>query len=170
MSSGFHCTTCGAFHASLPTSYGAVAPDIWLALPEAEREERAVLSSDQCIVDGHYFFILGRLEIPLDGASAPFSWLVWVSVSKTDFGRANDLWETSGRETEPPYDGWLCTSLPCYPDTLRLKVKLHTRPVGQHPFVELEPTEHPLYLEQHDGINQQRVQAIAEALIHSTDE
>ncbi|MBB5018588.1 hypothetical protein HNQ59_001879 [Chitinivorax tropicus] len=167
---GYQCNTCGAYHATLPTSYGAVAPDVWLALPEAEREERAVLSSDQCIVDGHYFFILGRLEIPLNGEAEPFSWLVWVSLSKADFGRANELWETAGREVEPPYDGWLCTSLPCYPSTLRLKVKVHTRPVGHRPFVELLPCDHPLYLEQRDGVDLTRVQALAEALMHAEGE
>jgi hypothetical protein len=42
-------------------------------------------------------------------------------------------------------------------------------PVGQRPLVELEPTEHPLAVEQRQGISMQRVQAIAEALLHPPD-
>ncbi|MGW1264432.1 DUF2199 domain-containing protein [Streptomyces drozdowiczii] len=32
--------------------------------------------------------------------------------------------------------------------TLNLKTRVHTRPVGDRPFVELEPTDHPLAIEQ----------------------
>jgi hypothetical protein len=77
------------------------------------------------------------------------------------------FWETPGREKEPPYFGWLCTSLPLYPETLLLKTNVHTRPVGQRPFVELQPTEHPLAVEQRNGITMDRVREIAEALLHS---
>ena len=40
------------------------------------------------------------------------------------------------------------------------------RPVGQCPWVELEPTDHPLALEQREGITLARVQEIAEKILH----
>ncbi|MEU6973410.1 DUF2199 domain-containing protein [Kitasatospora aureofaciens] len=40
--------------------------------------------------------------------------------------------ETEGRETEPPYFGWLTTELPIYsPSTLNPKKMAHTRPIGE---------------------------------------
>ncbi|MCI4339810.1 MAG: DUF2199 domain-containing protein, partial [Thermoplasmata archaeon] len=48
-----------------------------------------------------------------------------------------------------------CTSLPLYPDTLLLKTHVHTRPIGQRPFVELEPTDHPLSVERADRLDRE---------------
>ena len=147
-------------------SYGPNAPALWYTMPEEERDKRAELTSDLCFIDDKYFFILGRLEIPVLDAKEVFAWLVWVSLSEKSFARTMVLWEIAGRESEPPFFGWLSTSLPCYPDTLHLKTNVHTRPVGERPFVELEPTDHPLAIEQREGITMKRVQEIAEEVLH----
>ncbi|WP_435863630.1 DUF2199 domain-containing protein [Streptomyces tendae] len=71
-------------------------------------------------------------------------------------------WDRPGREAEKPYFGRLTTDLPVYPaTTLNLRTRVHTRPVGERPFVEPEPTEHPLAIEQHTGIGPERVREIA---------
>ena len=146
--------------------FGPEAPAVWFDVPEDQRLHRAELSSDQCIIDGEHFFIRGRLEIPVHGLGVPFCWLVWVSLSTLNFERASELWQAHGRETEPPYFGWLSSVLPGYPNTLNLKSNVHTRPVGQRPFVELEPTDHPLALEQRHGISQERMRQIVERALH----
>ena len=152
----------------LPFSYSSPAPGMWFEIPEDEREERVQLSSDQCIIDNKYYFILGRVEIPVTETNELFAWLVWVSLSEQNFLRATELWETEGRETEPPYFGWLQTALPCYPETtMNLATNVHTKPVGERPFIELEPTNHPLAVEQRNGISIARVQEIAEMCLHS---
>ncbi len=163
---GFRCRSCGEFHDVLPMHYGAAAPALWFMVPAAERELRCVLSSDQCIIDDKHFFVVGNLEIPVAGVGERFSWDVWVSLSDKNFTRACELWERPGRESEPPYFGWLTTSLPCYPNTLNLKTRVHTREVGRRPYVELEPAEHPLAVEQREGITMARVQEIAELILH----
>ncbi len=77
------------------------------------------------------------------------------------------MWDTVGREAEQPYFGWLTTDLSAYsPTTLNLKTRVHTRPVGERPFVELEPTGHPLAVEQRTGITWDRVREIAETVRH----
>jgi hypothetical protein len=146
--------------------YGAEAPIQWFSLPAAERDRRCLLSSDQCIIDDQHFFIVGNLEIPVSGLKERFSWDVWVSLSAKSFARACELWEQRGRESEPPYFGWLSTVLPGYHDTVNLKTLVHTREVGRRPFIELEPTDHPLAVEQREGITQERVQEIAELVLH----
>jgi len=162
----YTCKTCGQIHEGLPLSCGAEAPYYWYGLTEKERKRRASLSSDQCIIDDKYFFVLGRLEIPILNSNEIFCWLVWVSLSEANFERASKLWHKEGREKEPPYFGWLGTFLPGYPETVGLKTNVHTRPVGERPYVELEPTNHPLATEQRDGITWGRVQSIAEEILH----
>jgi hypothetical protein len=47
-----------------------------------------------------------------------------------------------------------------------LKTRVHTQAVGKRPLVEMEPTDHPLAVEQRTGITLARVQEIAETLLH----
>ena len=163
---GYYCATCGEYHPGPPLSYSTEAPHQWFAIPPEERDIRAELTSDQCIIDGQHFFMRGQLELPIIDYSEPFVWGVWVSLSEENFWRATDLWDQVGRENEPPYFGWLCTALPDYPDTLNLRSMLHTRSVGDRPCVELEPTDHPLAVEQKNGITINRVREIAETVLH----
>lgn len=167
---GYHCRACGTFHDDLPLHYGAPAPYVYFTIAEEQRDERALLSSDQCVIDDEHFFIVGNVDIPIIGSAELFSWDVWVSLSEKNFARASDLWTTPGRESEPPYFGWLSTLLPGYPSTLSLKTHVHTREVGRRPFVELEPTDHPLAVEQRTGITWERVQEIAELVLHPESE
>ncbi len=147
-------------------SLGSPAPAAWFDIPEADRDERAALSSDQCIIDDEHFFLLGQLHIPVLNSDQPFTWLTWVSVSEASFCRASDLWHTKGRESEPPYFAWVQSALPYLPGTLNLKAALRTQPLGERPLVQLEPSEHPLALEQHNGITMARVQEIVERSLH----
>lgn len=146
-------------------SYSTMAPDVWD--PSFESDQDCLLSSDQCVIKGQHFFIMGLIEIPVIGSQDVFSWGVWVSLSKDNFARALEVWNTEGREAEKPYFGWLSTELTLYPEsTTNLKTNAHTRPVGKRPFIELEPTDHPLAVEQRTGITQDRVREIAMAVLH----
>lgn len=163
---GFQCGRCGEWHGELPMHYGVAAPIHWFGIPEEERGDRCELTSDQCVIDGEHFFIVGNIDIRVADRDEPFSWDVWVSLSAKNFLRATELWHTPGRESEPAYFGWLSTRLPGYPDTVNLKTKAHTRKVGRRPFIELEPTDHPLAVEQREGITLDRVREIAETVLH----
>lgn len=170
---GYTCNVCGQYHDGLPYSYGSPAPDIVLAMDEKEQKRRVLLSSDQCEVKGQklfdekHYFILGNIDIPIIDSKDIFRWSIWVSLSKANYEKTCKLWEAEGREKEPPYFGWLCTSLPVYDlSTINLKTHVHTNPVGVRPFVELEPTDHPLAVEQRKGITLARVQEIAEIILH----
>ena len=90
---------------------------------------------------------------------------MWVSLSEKNFNQAVDLWEKPGRETEPPYFGWLNTDIPLYPNTPNLKTHVHTRPVGERPYIQLEPIDHPLAIEQREGITLARAQNLANHVI-----
>jgi hypothetical protein len=157
------CHCCGKRHNELPLAMGHDSPDPWLGLSDAERESRGEISSDTCIIDGRHFFVLGCLEIPLIDQADIFRWLVWVSVSKKSIERIVGLWETDIRDTEPPFFGWLSNNIPIYPNTFALKTNLYLRNHGTRPFIHLEPTDHPLAIEQREGISLQRVEEIVAA-------
>ncbi|MET8380805.1 DUF2199 domain-containing protein [Streptomyces microflavus] len=83
------------------------------------------------------------------------------------FSRAADLWDMPEQESKKPYFGRLTTDLPVHsPTALNLKTDVHPRPIGRRPFVELEPTDRPLAVEQRTGIAKDRVREIAAAVLH----
>jgi hypothetical protein len=155
----FKCTSCGEWHEGMPT-FGAHAPLYFYAIPVGEREMRCVLTSDTCVVDQELFFVRGCLEIPVDGATEPFIWGVWVSLSKANFDQFVSCIEKPNRSHIGPFFGWLSAEMPLYPSTENLKTRVHLRDNGVRPFIELEPTNHPLAIEQRVGITADRVAEI----------
>jgi hypothetical protein len=160
------CSKCGSTHSGIPDSYAYDAPWPWYTLPERERPSRVFLNDDYCVIDNEDYFIRGCLEIPVIGRTNPLIWGVWVSLSKANFERERQLVNDPIRVNEPPYFGWLSSRIQMYPDTFALKTNVHTRAVGLRPFIELQPTEHPLAVEQGTGISTQRLMEIAENFEH----
>ncbi|WP_438820849.1 DUF2199 domain-containing protein [Bacillus hominis] len=56
------------------------------------------------------------------------------------------------------------------PDTVSLKTMVHTREVGYKPYIELELTDHPLSIEQKNGIKLDRIREIAEEICAQNNE
>ena len=164
--SHFLCRSCGERHTQI-LCLGPDAPALVDRLPAEERDARVKLSGELCVVDDEQCFIRGRIVVPIVDHPESFVWLVWVSLSACNFDRTVELWEQSGRESEPPYFGWLSSDLPGFSlSTLNLKTHVHTQPVGQRPEIELEPTDHPLAVAQRQGVNLAQVQAWVELALH----
>ena len=159
------CRCCGKQFDTLPLDFACKAPDHWFDIPESGREGRRKLDSDLCVIDKD-MFVRGRLEIPVIGRDVHFVWGLWVSVSEESFMRILELWNASAIEIEKeaPKFGWLCNNISLYPPTMGLKTNLHLRSGGPRPSIELEPTDHPLAIEQRHGISPKRVEEIAAAL------
>jgi hypothetical protein len=160
------CRECGTSLPDVPLCYGADAPWRALGVTDSEFEKRVDLTADQCVVDEEQFFIRGHIEIPIIGSNDVFSWSVWCSLSHKSFIHACERWFEPERVRDAPYFGWLMTSLPTYPETLHLKTSVQSREVGRVPLVTVEPSDHPLSLEQNNGITRARVEAIAHQLLH----
>ena len=165
MNHAWTCGCCGKQFNTLPLDFACAAPDQWFQIPEAERESRARFSDDVCLIDDKDIFVRGCLEIPIIGKNDRFSWGVWVSVSRESYARIVELWNAPVIEDEPPKFGWLCNNMSVYPATLGLKTNLHLRDGGRRPLIQLEPTDHPLAIEQQTGISIKRVEEIAAALL-----
>jgi hypothetical protein len=145
----FDCSICGEQHNELP-DIGHDKPAHWWDIPEDERTERAELTSDTCIIDGEHFFIRGVIEIPIHEYHGSLGFGVWVSQKRENFQTYLDNWNTS---TIGPFFGWLCTWIEYYEeDTLLLKTMAHFRGEGLRPLIRVEPGEHPLAIDQYEGI------------------
>lgn len=166
---GFQCSRCDQYHDQLPLAYGPEAPALYFTIPKEEVSERAMLSPDLCVIDKEQFFVCGNLELPIIDSDDKFSWDVWVSLSKDNFTKVLDLWEEPTRDQEPPMFGWIANTLPGYPETQNLKANAHQRAVGIKPYIQLEPTDHPLAVEQLDGISMEQIQELAELILHASE-
>lgn len=160
------CSICGADHESVPLCFGADAP--WKALvPEEEFAQRVELSADQCVLDKKTFFIRGHIEIPIHDYDEPLAFSVWSSLSEDSFCHMTDRWNSPDRASDPPYFGWLSSAIPVYPSTINLKLSVQSRPPGLTPLFTTEPTDHPLALDQHNGISVERWHKLAHELLHA---
>jgi hypothetical protein len=163
----YTCATCGKTHEGLPLSFAADFPDMYANLSRDERDTRAVVGSDQCIIDQKWFFLRGCLEIPIMEQKEVFLWGLWASIREEVFDQIADCWELQGREEiRGPFKGRLANSLSIYPETLNLKLEIKLQPVGTRPLFVIEETGHPLASEQRGGISNHRALEIATLLLH----
>ena len=166
MTFSFKCTTCNQIHEGMP-SFGADAPTSYYDVPEDQRARRCDLGSDDCVIDGQSFFVRGCLEIPVHGQSQPFVWGVWISLSQTSFMEWLKCFDQKKRSHIGPFFGWLNASLRPYPETFNLKTNVRLRDDGTRPFIEVQPTNHPLAVEQRDGISEARLAEIYSLVMHA---
>lgn len=160
----FTCRCCGEVHEGIP-AFSSEAPDYWGGLTESQRRN-GFLDSDFCVTGQEHFYVRAMLYIPIRNTDHQFGWGVWGSLSKANFDRYRDLWKADDVSGEEPYFSYLSNTLPIYPDTMNLKTNLHLQPGGLRPFVELEPTDHPLAVDQRKGITLERAIEVAEMLLH----
>jgi hypothetical protein len=165
---GYTCRTCSQYHTGVPFSFAADFPDPYANLSKEERDTRATIGSDQCILDSKWFFLRGIIEIPVVGNDQPFLWGVWASIQEEIFDEISDCWEVEGRDEKyGPYKGRLANSLSIYPESLNLKLKIIVQPVGVRPLFVLEDDHHVLAMQQKSGISVQQAVELASFLLHS---
>ena len=135
-------------------------PGSFYAIPEEERATRCAVEEDACIVDRAEFYIRGLVEIHVHGTADPLVWGVWVSLSLASFTQWVDTFKESRRAHVGPFFGWLESKIGIYPETRGLKTSVHLRDEFQRPLIVLKPTDHPLAIEQREGIYVDRLAEI----------
>ncbi|MGW8566792.1 DUF2199 domain-containing protein [Isoptericola sp. NPDC055881] len=164
------CATCGTAHEGLAWVFGPAAPEPWLRASDAQRSQ-GELNADTCVlVDAAgttNYFVRGHIEIPVtDSDQGPFTWSIWVSLSEASMRTQVDHWNDPARADLAPMFAWLSTYLPYEPPTAPMAARLHSRPPGVVPWIELDPTlDHPLVHEQTHGITLHRVAEINRTLL-----
>lgn len=149
----------------MPT-FASDAPLYFYGIPEHERASRCELTSNTCVIDGKLFFVRGCIEIPVAQTNEPFIYGAWVSLSEQSYDDFVGCLDASRRAHIRPFFGWLSAELALYPSTENLKTRVHLRDNGIRPYIELEPTDHPLAVEQRNGITSDRVAEIYAFHVH----
>ena len=116
------------------------------------------LSEDFCVLEGRHFFVRATLQLPIRGSGGQqFGFGVWTTLSRLNFERYIETFDNGEQDGLGPWFGWFSNRLEGYPDTLSLKCQVHPMSGRQRPRVELEPTNHPLAVEQQSGVTFDRV-------------
>ena len=163
------CACCGKRFEGSP-SYAFNEPLHYLCLSPEEQQTRCELNSDFCIIrhDAQTdYFIRVCLEIPIHGLPEPFLWGVWVSISEKNFKRYADTCDTP--DEADSYFGWLSNEIPSCAETMKLKILSHPRRNNQRPWIEIEPSDHPLYHDWKNGITEEQAQAMMLKLMHRNE-
>ena len=154
----YRCAICGQEHGGLPDVV-MDRPDMWWDVPEDERDRRITCTTDTCIIDNEDFFIRGVIEVPIHDFSRAFGFGVWVSQKRENFETYVQNFDSA---EIGPFFGWLCNRITFYKeDSLFLKTMAKFRGQEARPRIELEPIDHPLAVDQREGISLDKAWEIA---------
>jgi hypothetical protein len=158
----WRCSCCGQTHGGL-FDLVLAKPDAW---PGADKPRpnwevatsSNILTEDFCILEGEHFFVRCLLRLPLvDKPDSSLTFCIWSTLSRANFDLYLDTFDGGEQGGLGPWFGWFSNRLIGYPDTFNLKCHVQPRADRQRPLIELEPTEHPLAIEQRAGITFDRV-------------
>lgn len=160
----YRCDACEKIHDGLP-DYAFDAPAPWHGATDEERAAGS-LDEDLCLVGGHRF-VRGTLDLPILGTRQRMSWGVWTSLSERSFDVVFDHWDDPDRVLLPPMFGWVMNTLPreLYPETQGLKSHVYQRADRRRPLIVVEPTDHPLAIDQRRGLSPERAEDLAVTLL-----
>lgn len=162
----FKCSCCGELHEGSPSfSFNEPAP---YSEQDTATKESGTLTEDICTYtdeDGEHYFVRVVLEVPINGVEEPFTWGVWVSLSKESFDNYVETYTTP--EVGKAYFGWFCNYLPHYDNTYALATDVVLRDKSLRPSIDLHEKCHELVHDFNDGITVEKAQEIAEKVLHS---
>jgi hypothetical protein len=118
----------------------------------------SVLTEDFCILDRQHYFVRAVLRLPIVGTTDKrFSFGVWSTLSKTNFERYVETFDSGAQAGLGPWSGWFSNRLKGYPDTLNTRCQVLPQDGRQRPLIEIVEVEHILAREQRLGITFDRI-------------
>ena len=160
--SPWFCRSCGDHHSGI-FDLVCSKPEAWPGSEEQSSNSLAAtsshfLSEDFCVLNGEHYFVRSVLELPILGSdNGRFGYGVWATLSKRNFDIYWAAFDDGDMAVLGPWFGWFSNRLPGYPETNLLKCQVRPQNGRQRPLVELEPTQHPLAIEQRDGVTFDRL-------------
>jgi len=163
---GFVCSVCGEFHAERLLDIRLALPEPIHALDEGERARRAWLAEDFAVLDERHFYLRGLLEIPVLELDSRFGYGVWLEVQQEDFQYLLEHWGDPAQDSFDPVAATLANELAPYDGTEGLHVAVQPVSAESLPSVRLLADEHPLCLDQRNGISAARSEELAATVLH----
>ncbi|MBN9299894.1 MAG: DUF2199 domain-containing protein [Filimonas sp.] len=166
----FTCACCGKVYDIIPLCFGSDFPEYYFSIPPNEREDRIELLQSLCVVDEEHFFHRGRLTIPIIDHTEDLIFNVWTSISKSNYDIRVNLWEDPKRIEQKPYFGWLQTIVPQYGETINIKTIAQEQEVGLIPKIISIEEDHPLTIDQENGITYTKALQIVTSILQAQHE
>jgi hypothetical protein len=164
------CSVCGVAHEGLPLDGVLLIPRTGTRSVTGTTDFSAAISVIPTEHRDPDYFVRGMIEIPiLDGTTEDeiyFGIGAWTSLSKDHFEWYSDNWEADREAQGDAWFGWLSNTVPVYPETLNLKSNVLLRGEKLRPLIALQPGEHPLSIDQHEGITLARARELATRWLH----
>jgi hypothetical protein len=156
----YRCPDCRDIHDGLPDLCFAL-PDAIFELDLEQRQARALISSDLCVLDDERYFIRCVLEVGLTDHTEVFAYGLWAEVAARDFNRYAVYYNTDAPAQVATFEGQLANRLPQTEETLGLpcSIALSTEE-GLRPNLEILDATHVLHAEQLTGIALDRALAL----------
>ena len=73
----YACSVCGKLHPVADLSFATDFPDSYVNMSKDARDARALIGSDQCVIDQAQFYLRGCIELPVRESEGSFLWGVW---------------------------------------------------------------------------------------------
>lgn len=156
----YRCPDCRDIHDGLPDLCFAL-PDAIFDLETSERETRALVSSDMCVLDDNRFFIRCVLEVALSEHTDVFAYGLWAEIAARDFNRYAIYYNTDAPATVSTFAGHVANRLPLTGETLRLACSITlSNEEGMRPAICVADASHELHAEQENGVALSRALAL----------
>lgn len=151
------CACCGRpFARLLSPGYSAPGPYPHGTVGRCENHELPyavgdILTEDFCIY-GKHRFVRGSIEFPLRGTEKALVIGVWSSLSKPNFQRYSDSFDSGEQAHLGRMSSWLSNPVPIS-ETKPIGVWLHPQDDRQRPKLRIGQEDHPLFALQRDGLD-----------------
>ncbi len=156
----YRCPDCRDIHDGLPDLCFAL-PDAIFELDPEQRQARALVSSDLCVLDDERYFIRCVLEVALADHTDVFAYGLWAEVKARDFNRYAVYYNTEAPATASQFEGAIANRLPLTEETLELACAISlSNEEGMRPALRVLNASHSLHGEQETGVELSRALAL----------
>lgn len=153
MPASFVCSCCGETMSGWP-SITYSAPLHYNILSDKDKEQKAELTSDTCIIryeDRTDYFVRTVLLQKIIGTDEVLHYGIWVSLSESNFEDYIVKYDEPDREGG--YFGWICNNLFGYDSTISIPSDVYLQKNGNRPMViPHESHDHPFVRDYYNGI------------------
>jgi len=163
------CSVCGELHSEDEIELTFKRPDAIALLSENDRAQYCRETEDLCAIWGvgensHRYFVRSLLPIKVVSRHLLYNIGAWVEVSKNDFDKIYELWDSVSQSAEPPFKGVLANEIPSRSNSLGLAGYIQLTGPTTRPHFMISDAEAALFADQKFGISEHQAAEYTKSL------
>lgn len=154
----WQCSCCGKWFNGI-VDLAADHPDPWPHGAEHEpnstlRTDSDFLSEDFCVLGGEHFMVRSVLEFPVHGWDQKWGFGCWTSLSKENFDKYVNAFDSGEHEDQGPWFGWLCNGVKgLYTDDQSIPLDVHPQTDRKRPLLIALDEDNAIARAQREGLS-----------------